>query len=196
VKLAKYIRFPTPDGPVKIKTRAYRRWRKETRGVYEAAWPGEEIIDAADEQEAYTLARDPSALRTPTPPLCGGDPSALRTPVPYTSYTSLFLDSKKEERSPTFICLSLGGSVAHCEDTTFKLWTILAAHARVRRTRKVKLTAEMYRFAGIFSHGAKARVLRELERRKFVRLSRRPGQSPVATVKLDRHGYPTPFAET
>jgi hypothetical protein len=78
----------------------------------------------------------------------------------------------------------------------FRLWTVLAAHARTYRRTQWKITADLWRQAGISASTTKTRVLARLEESRMAKVSRRRGQTPAVTLRLSRDGFPIPFEES
>jgi len=201
MKAAKWVRFREADGVVKIKTRAYRAWKRAGNGEDEP-WPGDEVIDVADETEARAMARRPFPLqgyRQQYPRGIAGSTSEVLPAVPpylsttYPSSTPTPTKQQSTSKRPTFSCLHLKNTLSLCQDTPFRLWIIVSAYARMYQTRQVRLSEWMYHLADIDTPPKRARALAALERRGAVKLTRKPGKAPVATVRLNQDGYPVPL---
>jgi hypothetical protein len=197
--LAKFYRYPHPDGARKVKSRALREWRRAHNGD-ETAWPGAEIIDAPDQETARKLAK----TRLKTPLTCDDPPPSHPVPTPLTCddpvvTTSFIISSTLQtgkEKGPRYACLDLKRSLPLCQDSAFKLWTVLAAHARTYRQTRWKVTADIWLQAGIHAPASRTRALARLEELGMAKVERPPGQSPVVTLRLSRDGFPVPFEES
>jgi hypothetical protein len=197
MKLAKWVRFPDRGGDIRILTRAYREWKRAHPDDGET-WPGIEEIAAPDHPTATKLAVGGHRLPATRSPVAAqtspgaGDPS-------YSSFLSSGSSNQhtggSTNKGPSFISLHLKRSLPLCRDPAFRLWMILAAYTRTFHQRTWPVTASMFEAANIVSGGGRTRALNQLEAAGMVKLRRRRGRSPVATVQLDEGGFPVPFAD-
>jgi hypothetical protein len=135
--VAKFYRYPHSGGARKVKSRAWREWRR-THNDDEATWPGVDIVDVPDQTTAQKLARtrltdqkgpDKLPLRDPLRPRNRTHYGGV-TPVATISSSILSTHQEKESRGPKYACLDLAQSLPLCQDAAFKLWMVLTAHAR------------------------------------------------------------------
>lgn len=206
IPAAKWVRFSTDEGRIKVQTRAYRLWYRDNREL-RSSWPGVEILDAPDEITGRKWAeslevgienggadryrnRDGTVSATATDRYRNRYPGSL-----YTCYPSLVLNKyNKGKVLPTFAILPFEDQLLMvCRDPAFRLLTVLLAYARTYQKSSWKITKEMRELAGIRNKCSLSRAVAYLESLKVIRVHRTSGASSTVEIKLNSKGSPVLF---